>query len=245
MELANFLGDLLKSADVVAFGETHHGTHSKVTALLVKEIDKFDGIFDETPVNYQLSIDYYLETGRFDDDLQRMIQGAMNEGKDIESELKILLDAAGAKHLPVVCIDSSKVQTPLYTRASDPGLGHYFLRGKSRDEDMFTVIKDNLGKSGRKWCLIGGSQHIKCGIHFRSGDITLGSRLKLLLGNGFYNICLWKLNDEDRDIIKGEIECFNVRDDGIDPKLQQLMLRYKFNAFDEKNKLYFDGYILH
>lgn len=245
MNFLEFLEQILPESQVVAFGETHHGTHAKIHKLLTEELEKFNGIFDEIPINYQPLIDNYLKTGKFDRELERLIEGALKEGKNIRDEWVMILDAAREKHLPVICIDSSKVQTPLYNRASDPDLGRYFLKGKSRDEDMFAVVQNNLEKSDGKWCLTGENQHIKYGINFRSGDVTLGSKLKQLLGNGFYNICLWKLNDGDLDIIEGETECFDVRSCKIDPKLQQLMLKYKFNVFNEDNRPYFDGYIFH
>lgn len=244
MTIHDFLAKILSQVDLIAFGETHHGQHSDVFKQMSQEMYKFTGLFLEEPVNYQNSINTFLKTGVFDKQLEKQIEGAAKEGKDIRQDFLLWKEATKNGELPVICIDSSKERVGDYQHESN--IGHYFLKGRSREEDMYENVIDELRKRGGKWCLVGGSQHIKYGIHYRSGDITLGKRLKDALGNQFYNVCLWNLTkDTDKEILQNRIGCFDVKNNSLDPALAELMKRNNSNIRDENGDLYFDAYIVH
>lgn len=99
-------------------------------------------------------------------------------------------------------------------------------------------IKEDYQKNGH-WLLIGGSQHLKYGIHYRSGEITLGSQLKKEFQEKFINVCLWQIQE-----IR-EIECFMVKDKKIGSKLADLLEKNNFSAYDENGQIYFDAYLIH
>lgn len=244
MDVGKFLRKIINTTDIIAFGETHHGQPWDVFKQISVKVDNFNGLFLEEPINYQDSINNFLNTGVFNEQLEKQIEGAAREGKNIRQDFFLWRAATRNGELPVICIDSSKEKMRDYQHEST--IGHYFLRGKSRDEDMYENVIEEFREREGRWCLVGGSQHIKYGIHFRSGCITLGKRLKEALGNRFYNVCLWKLiDDQDKEILKNQIMCFDARNSDPDPILVKLMKRNDANIRDENGDLYFDAYIVH
>ncbi len=244
MDIRELIEKVSPGVEVIALGESHHGAHHEVFNEVFTRMDKFDGIFLEMPVNFQEEIDSFIKTGRFGEILERHIAGAAREGKEIREDLLLFREVAVMGKLPIVCIDSSKTKQGNYQQESN--IGHYFLRGKSRDEDMYMVVKEKLSAVGGKWFLVSGLNHVNYGRNFRSGDITLGSRLKRDLGDRFYNIGLWKVTEEvDKNILSGEMEGFDVRETEPDRRLLELMRRNGWNVNDEKGELSFDAYIVH
>ena len=216
-----FVKDKLKSGvQIIAFGETNHGSHDTVFRELFDGENLFKGIFLELSNDYQSSIDFFLQNGNFDEKLERTIAGALKEGKNIRNNLELILFFARRNKIPVICIDSSKTQNNEYQTKSEHG--YFFLKGKSRNEDMFNIVFETINKVTGKWLIIGGSQHIKYGIHFRSNDETLGSRLNVILKNKFFNISLYNVSDFTAT------EIFNVRDHQFDGYILHKLERSEF-----------------
>ena len=232
INISEFISNVVETSDLVAFGETKHGDHNQVFQLFTNNMSRFTGIFLETPVSLQSSIDNYLENEVFNERLEQMFAGAEREGKDIRTTFNLLLDCARVNGLKVVCIDSSKIETNEYFRQSP--FGYYWLSGESRNEDMFTNVSSDF-VLGKKWVLIGGSQHIKVGVHHRSGDFTLGKRLKDKVGNNFFSICLVKKESY------GQIDFYSSNSQ----ELQKILSGSDNQLIDESGNNYFDGYIVH
>lgn len=91
MELSELLNNL-QNKKVIAIGETHHGQQKSFFKELGNYLDQFSGVFLEMPVSDQPSIDHYLNNGDFDDKLRGLIDGAKNEGKDIETTTRVILN---------------------------------------------------------------------------------------------------------------------------------------------------------
>ena len=169
---------------IYAYGETHHGTHNnQINIILVSK--EFDAIFFEFPNDYQKFFDDYVNTGMMAERMKQTVEGASREGNDIEEELDILRKFSKEKNIPIVCIDSSKTKQGDYINKSE--IGHWYLRSKSRDEDMFINIKSYLEDHKGNFLLLVGAGHLKDGLHERSREITLGTRLKKLLGTNYYS----------------------------------------------------------
>lgn len=167
---------LFDDVDVVILGETHHGTHLKeILSLLERCIGTIKAVFLEMPIDYQTDIDTYTETGEVTEKLESFFQGAEREGNNIRNLLEMfdVLKSAGKK---VVCIDSSKRQTDQYVQRAKHG--YYYLKGKSRDEDMYTVIQDQYNREPGKYLAIVGAGHIEPGKHHRTGEDTLESEMQ-------------------------------------------------------------------
>ena len=156
-----------------------------------------DGVFIESPVSDQKSIDYYANTGKFDEKMLSLIKGAKKEGKDIKKTLQAILNYGKNFNKPIIAIDSSKKQNRIYQNKSKHG--YYFHKGKSREEDMYTNILDRY-KDGEHWILICGAKHLELGNHHRSGAETLGTRLKKHYGDDFIRIALITNNDSTEKI---------------------------------------------
>lgn len=173
--------------EVLAYGEIHHGNHNEeIKKILESEnLSNLKGLFIELSRDYQESVNKYLETGEFDNLLEKYIKGAFREGNFIENTFRIVLDFVKKNELKIVCIDSHK-RNERNTRKSE--IGNWYLIGNSREEDMFNYIKDYLQKNPGRYLLFSGMNHLKEGVHFRSGDKTLGSRLKELLSDGYFVI---------------------------------------------------------
>lgn len=174
-------------AKLVALGETHHGSHNKEIEELALKMGPIEGIFFELPINFQPLMNEFVKTGKIGERLERLVAGAAREGKSIKGSFETIRKLALTKQCLVYCYDSIKEQMGEYKKVSP--FGHYFLRGNSRDEDMAENVLRIIGKKDGKWLLIGGCEHTKYGRHFRSGEATLGSRLREKLG-AICNICL-------------------------------------------------------
>ncbi|MCX6717143.1 MAG: hypothetical protein NTU76_00495, partial [Candidatus Taylorbacteria bacterium] len=130
--------NLFELNDIIALGEEHGKDDKAILSLIEQFSPQIDGVFYEEPVNLQPSIDLYLSTGEISEDLESLFKGAEKEGKNIRNGMLKILDRLRELNIGVICIDSSKIQTDEYkTRSSN---GYYFLRGESRDEDMFDNI---------------------------------------------------------------------------------------------------------
>lgn len=245
MNIGNFIDKFLNSNQVIlAFGETHHGAHELVMSKVTKRLSGFAGIFLEKPVSQQSEVDEYLTTGIVNEKLERYFQNAAKEGKDIKGTLLTIFDAVRQNKIPVFCVDSSKEKTEEYSKEAI--IGRYFLRGLSRDEDMFENIQKII-VNNKKYLFFGGFQHLMGGSHFRTGEPTLGSRLRAKYKDGFFAVAIYKLKEEDKNIIKNDIVAFDLRDSLENRKefdnifIQQG--RIETNNPDGSPK--FDGYILH
>jgi len=207
---------------IIGLGETHHGQHDQVLKQLLSNVQDLNGIFWEQPIDYQSSIDHFLETGELDEKLSGEINGARKEGKEITEGYNLIRDFALKNNWPVVCIDSSKAKIGDYKNESK--FGRYFLRGNSRDEDMAEEVLRVFEEKEGNWVIIGGFQHLKYGKHFRTGETTLGSRLKEKLGEKFTNVCLLKVEGQD-------LAVYDTRN-GIDPKLVEFGIEnFKFDIY--------------
>jgi len=109
----------------------------------------------------------------------------LREGKNIKNTILFILDFAKDNNLPIFCIDSSKIQTNEYNKASL--YGRWFLKSESRDEDMFGKIVENHGE-GENIVIFCGANHLSENLHFRTGKETLGSRLKNKFGDNYEKI---------------------------------------------------------
>lgn len=171
---------LFEDADVVILGETHHGTHSKeILSLLGKCLNTIKGVFLEMPIDYQKDIDTYLRSGETTEKLESFFQGAEKEGNNIRNLLE-MFDALKPVGKRVICIDSSKRQTAEYSQKAKHG--YYFTKGKTRDEDMFSVIQDYYNREPGKYLAIVGAGHIEPGKHHRTNEDTLESEMQKFSG---------------------------------------------------------------
>ncbi|MCX6785900.1 MAG: hypothetical protein NTZ18_03570 [Candidatus Komeilibacteria bacterium] len=170
-----FPPDLFKKFDIVILAESRHGEHDdKIIKFLEQFINQIDGIFIELPINYQQFVDRYMTTGEVDQSLEDLFVGAEKEGKNTRGLLAIL-DKIKAMQKSATCFDSSKIPQGEYQNPSN--YGRYFLRGKSRDDDMFTVLQEYQQQNPGKYLLINGANHSALGQHPQSGDVTLGQKL--------------------------------------------------------------------
>ncbi|MBI5733323.1 MAG: hypothetical protein HY973_00030 [Candidatus Kerfeldbacteria bacterium] len=186
--IQEFPTDLFEHHDVVALAESVHGRHDEtILKFLDQFIEQINAIFIELPINYQQSIDEYLNNGQIDEALEQLFVGAEKEGKSTRGLLGIL-DKIKLAQKSVICFDSSKVPQGEYQTASN--YGRYYLRGKSRDEDMFAVLQEYREKNPGKYLLINGANHSALDQHPQSGDITLGQRLHDSYGEKFTEIIM-------------------------------------------------------
>ncbi|MFZ2201917.1 MAG: hypothetical protein WAV56_00820 [Microgenomates group bacterium] len=244
MNISDFIDKFLNSNQVIlAFGETFHGTHELVVAEVVKHLAGFSGIFLEKPVSQQSDVDEYLSTGIINEKLEKHFQNAAKEGKNIRGTLLLILDSAKLNKLPVTCVDSSKEKTEEYSKEST--IGKYFLRGSSRDKDMFENIQKILIEK-KKYLFFGGFQHLMGGTHFRSGELTLGTRLRAKYKDCFFSVAIYKLKDEDQNIIEEDIVAINLRKPESEKTILDNFIQKSGIATNEPDgSLKFDGYILH
>ncbi|MBI4427051.1 MAG: GNAT family N-acetyltransferase [Candidatus Magasanikbacteria bacterium] len=173
------LKDYFKKAEIVVLAETHHGAHLEtIMKFLNQFLSQINGIFFEIPVTYQSSFDLYMKTGETDEKLKKFFADAEREGKNIRGGLLLLLDKIKQFGKQAVCVDSSKLPTEEYPHKSRYGV--YFLRGESRDEDMFDNISTYYQKHPGKYLVVAGATHVKQKKHHDSGDDTMGQRLTKL-----------------------------------------------------------------
>ena len=182
-----FPDDLFEKHDVVVLGETFHGSH---TNAILYVLDKFgsqiDKVFIELPADYQDSVNAYLISGVTDATLENFFAGAESEGKNVRDLLKIF-DKIREIGKEVVCFDSSKSVQGEYSKASSHRNEKYFLRGESRDEDMFTTYELHRKQVPGKYLMIVGANHAGEG-NYTEGDKRLGERLKEVIGEKYTNI---------------------------------------------------------
>ena len=181
--------------------------------------------------------------GIVNEKLERHFQNAAKEGKDVRGTLLAILDVARLNKVPVFCVDSSKEKTEEYSKEAT--IGRYFLRGSSRDEDLFENIQKSI-TIDKKYLFFGGFQHLMGGTHFRSGEPTLGSKLRTKYQDGFYSVAIYKLKVEDRNIIENDIAAFNIKDRSENNSAFEKFVKQsdiETNNSDGTPK--FDGYILH
>lgn len=244
MNIRDFLEKFSRSQQVLlAFGETYHGAHELVISEIVRHFSGFSGIFLEKPVSQQADIDEYLSTGIINDRLTSHFQNSLREGKDIKGTLLMILDAAKKNMVPVFCVDSSKEKTVEYSKESS--IGRYYLRGSSRDEDIFENIQRLVGV-GERYLFFGGFQHLKSGLHFRSNESTLGSRLRSKYGVKFYNLIIYKLKNDDKIMINNNHEVIDFRESAERRiQLEVFLKNSGIEILDSEGKHNFDGCILH
>jgi hypothetical protein len=167
--------NLFELNDIVALGEEHGKDDEIILSLIEQFSSKIDGVFYEKPVNLQPSIDLYLRTGEISEDLDALFKGAEKEGKNIRNGILKILNRLRELNIKVICIDSSKIKTDEYKIKSPHG--YYFLRGESRDEDMFNNIMRHYEANPGKYVVVCGANHLTEGEYFRSGKDTLGTKL--------------------------------------------------------------------
>lgn len=167
---------------ILALGETHHGAHNKEIQKVLSEND-FDAIFLELPNDFQEYTKQYIKTGVIPIRLESYIKGAEKEGNNIRDNFETLFRYARENNIPIICIDSSKTLQGEYQNKST--LGNWFLRGISRDEDMFNNILSYIKNHQGKLLLITGTNHLAEGKHLRSREETLGTKLSREFENNF------------------------------------------------------------
>ncbi|MBI4158534.1 MAG: hypothetical protein HY505_02885 [Candidatus Yanofskybacteria bacterium] len=172
---------------ILALGEAPHGANLDEIKKNLESRDNLSGIFLEHPVNYQDSINSYLQNKNLDEKIRGFWERCAKGGNDIKDIDMYILDFAFDRKIPVVCIDSSKTQTDEYNKKSN--IGYWFLRGESRDEDMFENIIKIYNKN-EEWVVLCGATHLTTEIHPRSGLKTLGARLKEKFGENFSYLVL-------------------------------------------------------
>jgi len=173
--------------NILTIGESSHGTHLVELKEIFSRFNNLDKIFLEKSVSYQPFIKEYIEKQTINKRLEKFFANALKEGNDMRSTLLFILDYAREKDIPVICIDSSKVQTDEYNKVS--AYGRWFLKGESRDEDMFNNFVNNYNKS-EKVIIFCGAKHLSEEKHFRTGTETLGARLKNKFGDNYEKIIL-------------------------------------------------------
>ncbi len=180
-----FSKDLFEKKDVVVLAETAHGQHDKTILRFLDEFNsQIDQIFVELPVDYQDSVDTYFSSGEVDKRLEDFFIGAEMEGKNVRGLLKIF-DKAKETGKRIICFDASKTRAGEYQKISKRG--RYFLRGESRDEDMFVNFQRYYEQTPGKYLLIVGANHAEEGVS-PGGDERLGTRLKKLVGEKYASL---------------------------------------------------------
>ena len=179
-----FPEDLFEKKDIVVLGETFHGKHGEIILNFLDRFGvKINQIFIELPFDYQDSVDKYLVSGEVDEKLEDFLKGAEKEGKNVRDLLKIF-DKAKEIGKGIICFDSSKTKEGEYQQESKLRNERYFLRGESRDEDMFTSIQRYYEQIPGKYLLIVGANHSMEG-SYTEGDKRLGERLKEVFGERY------------------------------------------------------------
>ena len=172
----NVFKEYFRTADVVVLAEDKmHGIYEKeICAFLDQFNTLLNGVCIEFSPDIQKSFDTYIHTGVVDFDLENVLRGAFMEGKDIRLETLSLLDKARQYKLPIICFDARKEQSNECSKRSPTG-GVWFIRGETRDEDMYTNIADYVTQFPGKYLVIVGAGHISAerfnGIHERFGPL--------------------------------------------------------------------------
>lgn len=189
--LEQFPENLFERRDIVVLGETVHGEHYKtILSFLNRFGNQIDRLFIELPADYQSSVDKYISTGEVDEALEDFFVGAEKEGKNVRGLLEVF-DKAKEIGKGVSCFDSSKTQEGEYQETAKRG--RYFLRGESRDEDMFVNFARHYEQTPGKSLLIVGNNHAGEG-KYPDGDERLGTRLRKLFGEKYVSFELQRGN---------------------------------------------------
>jgi hypothetical protein len=160
---------------ITLLGESHHGKHLDQIKNILSNPPKLDKIFLELPISHQPSINHYLNNSEVDTTLDKTFSNTLKEGNNIKDTILFILDLAKEKNISVLCIDSSKIKTQKYNKVSPHG--KWFLKGESRDEDMFNAFIENY-KKNENVAVICGANHLSEGLHFRTGLETFGTKMK-------------------------------------------------------------------
>lgn len=172
--------DAFETHDVVVAAESMHGAHTETIVRILDSVgSRISGILVELPVDLQPSVDSYIASGTVDATLEGFLEGAKKEGKNISGILRIFQKAKEIS-IAVRCIDSSKAPSDEYPTRSK--YGSYYLRGSSRDEDMFVNIQREQEQAQGKFLVLVGANHAEPGDHPLTQDATLGQRLTDALG---------------------------------------------------------------
>lgn len=189
--------DVFAHADIVVLAEAHGQHDAEIAKFLAEHLREIDAVFMEIPADYQSSIDNFAGIGVVDATLESWFTGAEREGKSIRGILENIAMIAAAKK-PIICIDAAKSPFGEYTRkAAD---GYYFLRGESRDEDMFARIEEYRSSNPGKFLVITGQTHVKTDVHPRTGTQTLGKRLADTHGERYTPVVFNPMKSEDGQI---------------------------------------------
>lgn len=185
----------LRDRDVVVLAESAHGTHDEeISRFLDAHLAEIDGAFFEIPVDYQTSVERFIATGEVDETLEGWFAGAEREGKNVRGILAHIARIAAAGK-SVVCIDAAKSPFGEYARKADDG--YYFLRGASRDEDMFAAIEQYRAAHPGKYLVIAGASHVMDDTHHRTGVPTLGKQLANRFGDRYASVILQSKEVQD------------------------------------------------
>ncbi len=151
--------DYFKEADIVVLAEdVGHGKH---TETILSFLDQFGpqlrGLLIEKSIDLQKSIDNYIQMGEVDAHLENLFKGALKEGKDLREETLVILDKAKELGISVICFDAAKKQSAVHNKRNDRG--YWFIRGESRDDDMFENVKEQYESSNGKYVVVIGAGH--------------------------------------------------------------------------------------
>lgn len=236
--MENFLDTVLlnKQIELIGLGEMNHGFHAAAFKSILESTSQIKGLFLEDPIDYQSSVDNYLETGKFDQHFEDLLSGGLKEGKDFRETKSVILDYARNRKIPAICIDSSKVKDDVYSKKSK--YSSTFLKGGSRDEDMFTNVIEMMGKRPGIWCIVAHAAHLDTSFDMRQGDPSFGKRLREKLGEKYFNVCLLNIPK-----FKG-MKYFIGRN--LDTELMSLLEENNLGFLIEDNKLKgFDALVIH
>lgn len=227
---------LNKQVEIIGLGEINHGHHSIAFKDILMDKTQIKGIFLEVPVDFQSSVNNYLQKGGFDHRFEELLLGAIKEGKDFRKTYSIILNYARNMKTPVICVDSSKEKDVFYTQKSK--YGSSYLKGKSRDEDMYTSIIKTIETIHGRWLLIAHASHLDTSFNMHNGDFSLGKRLMKNLGKKYFNVCLLNIPKSKR------MEYFIGQE--LDTKLEALLMERNLGFLIKENRLKgFDALVIH
>lgn len=178
-----------ENADLVALGESHHGSHTEVIQTFLDNFGKvIDGFFIEFPLNYQRDMDELLQSGEVNEALANFFAGALKSGNYIENDIRELAKRLKELNKPLICVDSPKTRIDDYQNKSKHG--YSFQRGESRDEDMTENILEYMRQHPGKYFFLAGAGHLEKGDDRITGLPSTETRLRKILGEKFISILL-------------------------------------------------------
>ncbi|MFH1601569.1 MAG: erythromycin esterase family protein [Candidatus Shapirobacteria bacterium] len=194
ISFSEFLENIFQQADIVALGETVHAKHLDIFKefdhLSKKVKNSLSGVFLEFPNNLQSSVNHYLKTGKFNSNLLNFLKGAAKEGKDFQKMYRSIFGFARKLNILVICTDSSKAPNGEYQKRYHQN-PTWFMKGKSRDEDMANIIKKQYRQREGKWFFIAHLGHAGYEITY-DNHVPAGKILKRELQDKYYCIGLVK-----------------------------------------------------